>query len=623
LLEVEVVASRLSRVSPAGLAGAGMLVLSTALSPVTARAGEVSRLFIFGDSSADVGADGARYTNDGPMWAESLARRLGRDSTPARGITLDGDGRVDRDVPPVKRTGTNYAVGGATAAPWPGRIHFADQLGWFREDHPDGFGRHDLALLWMGSNDAAEAILAGVEYDPERYADAYMAHVEALRDLGARSIVAINEPERLLPRRYYQDVFGLEEEDAVALMAAQGEAIAASNTALADRLPAADVYVLDLNRLADAILADPARFGFTATTDGYMTLGDPRDLPDDGNLFADNHYSVAMHTVVSDFVLAQLAARDRFVRLATAPLDGVRSLQADLAPRLAGVGTWSAPVGAVTLTADATFSRHNRNRQGTDPGQDQQATGVRLTGDWRAADALALGVQAGWRSLDWSVPGTGGGVTGQDLSGTLYAVASPLDGTMVSLAATLGRVDYDTIDRRTTLGATAVGQAKGDTVADYAALRVGLARSVAIDGWTLTPGVAVGWTWVETAGYDEAAGPLSLSYGTAVVTEWRASAGVTLARAAAADGLRPRLSLAWDQALTDRPVSVQVGPAADRRARFESGRGDRSLLRAEAGLSWALTPAVSLDLALSGALPMEGDDRRIRSQARLGLSVGF
>jgi phospholipase/lecithinase/hemolysin/uncharacterized protein YhjY with autotransporter beta-barrel domain len=597
-------------------------------------------LFIFGDSSADVGSDGNRYTNRGAMWAETLAGRLGLSSTPARGITLDDRGGFDRRVPVRRLTGTNYAVGGATAAPWPGTavipgaVDFADQVRFFREDHRAGFAADDLVIVWMGGNDSANALLSGQAHDTRRYADAYMAQIAALRQAGARNLVAVNEPATLLPVRYYQDLLELEPADAAALVGLTSADRAADNAALRPRLVREGVYILDMDRLARDVLARPRHYGFTATTDGYMTLGDPRNLPDDGNVFADNHFSAAMQAVVADFALAQMAARDRFATLAAEPLESLRATETDLAQHLTGAQAWLVPVGGLSVTASADLSRREIRDRGTDPGHRTDAAAARLGVEWRMTDGLALGLQAAWREIDADIPlagferdgaAGGGGHEGRDVSATLYGLLRPIDGLTFSLAVTGGQVEHETIERRTRLGAQAVETARGETEARYAAIRLGAAYELDLGaGWNLTPAVAGTWSRVETDGYTEAAGPLSLSYGDAVVEEGRVGGSLTLARSDADSVFRPYLTVGVDHVVDGRSVTVRVGPAADARVDYRTDRPNRTRARAVAGLDLALSPALRLGVS-AGAERGIGDkaETKVQPWARAALTIGF
>lgn len=609
----------------------GLLTLAGLVAATPARAQDLGRLFVFGDSSADVGSDGARYTNRGEMWAETLARRLGRTAKPARAIPLDAIGGYDRAAPVSRLSGDNYAVGGATAAAWTGTdiigpsVSFADQVGFFRQDHPAGFASNDVVMVWMGGNDAANALLSGVAHDSARYAQAYMAQISALRQAGARDIIAFNEPAALLPVRYYQDILGLEPDEIAAVMEVHSSRIAADNQTLRPRLAQEGVYVLDLDRLTRDVLSRPDHYGFTATTDSYMTLGDPRDLPDDGNVFADSHYSAAMQAVIADFAQTQMEARNRFATLATDPLERRRLADAALAPRLEGPQAWMTPIGSVSLTASADLSRRDTRTRDLAPGQRRDIAGAGLGAHWRAGPSVVLGVQADLAKTEASAAGDRGGRQTRDLSATVYGLVQPLSGLTLSLAVTGGQADHDEIERRTRLGGRAIAKARGETQALYGSVRLGAAYGLeAGDGWTLTPAVAVTGTRVRTDGYQEASGPIALHYGKATVNELRAGGSVTFADTHPDHAWRPRLTAGFEHVVDGDAVTVLVGPTADQLAHFRSERPARTWAHAAAGLDVSLSPEARLGLSIGADRAMgKGVDQKIQPHAQLALTLTF
>jgi hypothetical protein len=128
-----------------------------------ARAGDVSDVFVFGDSSSDLGSMGPdrRPTNQGSMWSETLADRLGLQSTTASQVTLDANGNI---VAVVGTGGNNFAVNGATAVPYPGVSSFSDQVDLFAADR-GRFSANDLVMTWFARNDITTAFALGVPYD--------------------------------------------------------------------------------------------------------------------------------------------------------------------------------------------------------------------------------------------------------------------------------------------------------------------------------------------------------------------------------------------------------------------------------------------------------------------------
>ncbi len=198
--------------------------------------------------------------------------------------------------------------------------------------------------------------------------------------------------------------------------------------------------------------------------------------------------------------------------------------------------------------------------------------------------------------------------------------ANPFAGATVGLSLLYGRASYGRIERRTPLGAVAAGRAKGETDAPMAAARVGVGYTFALGDWALSPGVALTYAHARTDGYAEATGPISLVYGDATATGLKGTAGLRLALAKG--NLRPHLGAAVEHEFRRSPTAVRVGPTTDLLARHERGRGDRDLLRLDAGLSWQAAPGVTAAASVSAERDLGGNGTW-RPQARLGVTVGF
>jgi hypothetical protein len=95
------------------------------------------------------------------MWSETLADRLGLQSTTASQVTLDANGNI---VAVVGTGGNNFAVNGATAVPYPGVSSFSDQVDLFAADR-GRFSANDLVMTWFARNDITTAFALGVPYD--------------------------------------------------------------------------------------------------------------------------------------------------------------------------------------------------------------------------------------------------------------------------------------------------------------------------------------------------------------------------------------------------------------------------------------------------------------------------
>lgn len=623
-------------------AAACALLFGSVAAPAGAT-GSVLDVIVFGDSSADLGSEGParRPTNVGEMWSERLARAVGRSSTNARSFRINEAG-TGIDI--IRTGGNSYAVNGSTALPFECCLTFAQQVDFFVQDRTR-FSGNELVFTWFTRNDITTAFTDGipadgVAYSADRYANAYATQVDRLRALGARNIVAFGAEKGLVAVQ-----FGLDNGATPETLALLRQETALAEAALWPRLQSRGVYVINVDTLGEDVRQNPSKYGFTATTESYQQRGNPtpppsQSLANDGNVFTlDGHFTSAMQAVVADFTLAQLAARDRFAALVTEPLEGMRANEAGLEPQLIGAQAWATPVGRVSVSTAVEQTHREHRAIGTNPGYDRDATAGRVGLEWRVTDGLALGLLAGWRELDADIPqvgstdADGGGHEGRDLATTVYGLVRPVDGLTISLAATGGKIEHERIERRARLGASAIETTMGETDARYVAMRLGASYAMDLgSGWSLTPAASATWSRVETDGYQETAGPLSLSYGDATVEEKRVGGSMTLAWAKADSIWRPHLTLGVDHVLDDRSITVQVGPTAGMRVPYRTELPDSTRARMAVGLDLALAPTLYLSYSTGaewalgdGAKRITGNgvDSKIQPWARIALRYGF
>jgi phospholipase/lecithinase/hemolysin len=243
-----------------------------------ASAGSFNQLVVFGDSLSDNGNDyiassgtypapppayqNGTFTDGpdtfpvgtgGPLWHEYLAGALGLAT-----------------ATPLPVGGTNYAFGGATAAPYTGEQvpSVAEQVEWYLETN-SGANPNTLYAMWGGANDifdAAEApgaTQASVIAAGDEAAIAMGFGIMALADAGAQDIVWMNLPPLDLTP------FG----QSIPLGGAMGLAAQEFN---ADQLiyagelesmdPNLHIAVVNVYGIFESIVADPSAYGYTNVT---------------------------------------------------------------------------------------------------------------------------------------------------------------------------------------------------------------------------------------------------------------------------------------------------------------------------------------------------------------------
>ncbi len=515
-------------------------------------------IVVFGDSSADLGSQGPdrRPTNRGDMWSEALAKRVGKTSTFARSLSYDADGNLISN----KFTGGNsYAINGSTASRFAGVPTLSDQVNFYIQDRKT-FNKDDLVFVWITRNDITSAFLEGVPYDPETYANDYVAAIRSMQNAGARNIVAFGAETKLLPVQLTLDA-GLPEEliDTLSLESQ------ASNAALWPKLTARNVYILDLDRLAEDVRTSPKKYGFEFTTDSYLGRGDtsgvsPQSRPNDGNVFTeDGHYTTAMQAVVSDFALAQVRARDQYL---TNLLQTGYRFRANLATTdAARIAGQSNEEGGWRIYGGTSFDKSaSGGERFADVKLEQDTTYGQAGVDFKTEHGLLIGgsLDLGIGSGDYS--DKAGSVEQNTVQVTGYISKQLNSGFFIHATASGGGTRFTSIKRTTNLGATAKATATGDTSAQYQSASIGLGQTTRMRGLIVTADVQLSTETTKIEGYREDAGVLALSYGDSEFSSELASIGLRVEGEPQFDQINPFASLKWTHDFNDDSVKVRLGP---------------------------------------------------------------
>ncbi len=591
-----------------GLFAALALTLSCAFVPV-AHANGLGQLYVFGDSSADLGTQGPdrRPSNRGPMWSEALGSALGRPSRPA----------IDLTGPTIRFTGgSSYAINGSTTVRYSDAPTFADQLDLF-ESAVGRFAASDLIFTWFTRNDITSAFADGLPYDPVVYADRYLDGVARLRALGARNIVAFGAEVGLLPEALVIDG-GLPVELLVQLRAATQ----LTEAELWPRLASAGVFILDIDRLGNAILSDPQRYGFDFTTDSYQGRGGPpqpeQSYPNDGNVFtAGGHYTSAMQEIVAGYALAQLRARDNYGQTLSSLAAKHAQVQSTL-PELLGLPAsngWS-------FHAASTHGR-SRTSPGGGVGQTLEGTSPTLElglvhhgDDWR----FGAGLYSGRSRLEEKRSYL---AEREDLGLSLASAWRMSEA--LELRAGLGytKARFDQIRRQALLG-PASESTVGETDARVLSAALDVQHRAALGKlWTLRSTLGVAAYQLTSDAYSESSGVLGLGYGDVDWTWTQANLAFDLQYGAPDARWKPFVGARLHTDLTNNVKTIAAGPSPDFLADYDFSRGHGQGLTVDAGFDVTLSKRANLRFVLSsGELRLGTDAPSVRdSSANLVVSV--
>jgi phospholipase/lecithinase/hemolysin len=307
----------------------GTLIASVMSSAASSADFEFEHMTIFGDSQSDSGnyfeateefvlppfepipeapyAIGGAHFSNGRTWIEQLAAAL---HTPV-------SANPAQRVPGVF---TNYAFGRARAradAPSFPLFDLSSQVGLFLTDFGGAAPSEDLYVLWIGSNDVRDALVA-LATDPSGAAssviitDAITAIADnmiALWTSGARSFLVLNSPDlAIIPAVRAEGP--VVRAAAFQLSAAYNDGLNGALDSLEVILPGIQIVRIDVFSLLDAVVASPEAFDLANATDpclmfgvvGRTTCSNPNRF-----LFWDGiHATTAGHEILAEAAAAAL-----------------------------------------------------------------------------------------------------------------------------------------------------------------------------------------------------------------------------------------------------------------------------------------------------------------------------
>jgi outer membrane lipase/esterase len=312
-----------------------LLALAATGSVSALQAGPIDALYVFGDSTSDVGnvytftggaLPGPPYFNgqfsNGSVWAQDLTGLLGL-----------------APLTPSLLGGTDYAYGGAetgvttfnTAVAGSDLLGSTGQLAQFAMTHAAA-DPNALYIIWIGSNDLIDIFTSAT---PAQYgadigivASNIDTAIGTLAGLGARNFLLLTAPD-----------LGIGPQTL-----AQGPAVAAAASALSAAFDATlvsgsgpipslaalaainhiNVSVLNTYALFDTIVANPGTYGFTNVTQPCLTGavnysgGTPCANPDQYLFWDDLHATAAANKIVAGAALSVIAPEPGSISLVAA-----------------------------------------------------------------------------------------------------------------------------------------------------------------------------------------------------------------------------------------------------------------------------------------------------------------
>jgi outer membrane lipase/esterase len=610
------------------LAGA---IVAGLLASQAASATDFSQVVVFGDSLSDAGnislasapqiQPPLRFTtNPGKTAAELVADGLGHPIT----ASLAG--------------GTDFAWGGAglvnnvAAVPT-----LPQQLGMYLTATGGQADPNALYQVWGGANDIF--YLTGTSTDSTVLATGTAtAAITEVGMLGQLKAAGAN----------YVVVYNLPDLGKTPSAAAQGAAASAGATQLAvlynstlssglSQLSSQGLNVVPVNTygLINEVIANPAAFGFSNVTDAACGLAassvqcgpQGAGLPysyapgtDESYLFADGvHPTAAAHRLLSQVVLAELAAPGQISLLGEAPLASsaaqYRAIRNEMLADSQGSDT--------RMFAAIDYGQQRFDGTSSSPKTSSDNVNLTLGADVRTSEHTTVGVSLGVGQSKADFKGNTGGYKLQDISGQVFGMYSN-GGGYVGGFASFGQSNFKDIERRIQLGPSLrIESGK----ADGSHLGGGVEG-----GWWFNMGQSlktgpfahVEWQSIKVNGYTEGGNDSTAMYfGRQQRDALISSLGWRLMGSWKVNDLQmaPFVELAWNHDGKADPRSVRAGLSSMGGSFALSGyTPDKTWGSANIGLSAQLTPSVTSWIAVNSRF---SDSTQKDNSVNLGFKVAF
>lgn len=611
------------------LAGA---IAATLLFSSAASATQFSKVVVIGDSLSDSGnlslAMGSttptRFTtNPGKTTAELVADGLGL------------------PVGPSLAGGTDYAFGGAglvnnSPGTPPTVPTLPNQLQMYLGANAGAADPSALYQVWGGANDIF--YLTATSTDPNvlsagtlTAAQTELGVLGSLHAAGARYAVVYNLPD------IGKTPAGLAGGAMASAGATQLSVLYNSQlNAGLGKLSADGLNIIPVNAfgLVHEVIANPAAYGFSNVTApacgptatsllcGPVGSGLPYTYAagtDQTYLFADGvHPTTAAHKLLSQAVLAEIAAPGQISLMTQAPLTAVttqtQTLRGEMLSDGSGAGT--------RFFAHANYSQQGFKSSDTSPRSNSNNFDLTLGGDLKYSDNLSMGAALGVSHSNGGVSGGTGGYKMQDFSALAY-ITYHSGGGYVGAYGEAGHSHFNNVDRILQLGPmtrTETGSAGGS--------HGGLGFT---GGWWFGksklqngPFANVEWHDINIDTYRESSGDSTAMWfakqerkSLISTLGWRVQGQFQIANAV----MKPYAEVSWNHDSKADPSMVTAGLTSMAGSFTLTGYvPDKTWGMASLGLSTQLTPTVSSWIGYSGRF---SDNSQSYNSFNMGFRIKF
>lgn len=606
---------------------------------------EFKNIYSLGDSLSDVGVysnaviGGAalqgvtlpniqyRFTDNNPdgsskVWVENLATKLGLTLSPNR-------------INPIEVGGTAFAEGGARISNPMGigndqnlitTIPLITQVDRLLALKPT-LDSSDLVFLWAGANDGFTqfGLISNQVVQPTdgltamaTEAGAVAAQVQRLRAAGAKFVVVALLPDLA------NTPFGA----LVSQGSPQGGQLlsALSNTFNAQALssvPQAGAVVVDVNKLLNDVISNPAKYGFNANALGATACGvnpnasGPNDFYNsslqclgvnaDNYLFADGvHPSAKAHELFGQFAYSGLQAIAQAGALVVAPMVAIRQHALALEGRL-NLGALADHNGQLRKEGDVQvylspeLGYFDTPAAQVEPAVKANTSKIGFGLDRMVAKNALLGVAFSNSKGDTAFGDQSGHLKTTDTTGVVYTTVALSKNWYVNASVAFGDIDHTSFTRQLVLPTTSI-TASSSTSGSYQSTRLGLGWTGDFAGGKGGPFISLTNEKVSVKGFTEDYSPMSLSFGDMSYRAQRLSLGGSWVQSKPVGSWRFFGRAAIEHDLRSSDLTIQMGPSASTLATVDVPRPQRTTWNSSLGFALPQqdTSVWTLQLGLGG-----------------------
>jgi outer membrane lipase/esterase len=400
---------------------------------------------------------------------------------------------------------------------------------------------------------------------------------------------------------------------------------------------------LDPNRILGAILADPTKFGFNASTlnIGATACGinpTPVNLPGDfynssqtcvnnnpnNYLFADSvHPTTQAHDIFAAILMGSLRAIGQASYLATGPMISARQHAMELENRLhlnafSKADGKSRPVGDTQVYGGAESGGFKQGSGQIDPSVDLSSQRYRIGIDQQLTSSVMGGALFTYGQSKTDFGSNTGEIKTNEVSAVLYASKALSANTYINASFGMGTIDHS-FRREIALDTTTL-VSRSSPKGEYESFRIGGGAVYEVNGWRIGPSASFALENVTIDQFDENQGPSSMSFGKIDYSVQRLTAGLSLDQIASVGQWRGFGRLVHDWDLKSGDLEIKVGPDSSTLAKFDIDRPGKTMWQATLGIMRPATDGSTLSFSVGfGGREGGGDTKTIGVNYRIEL----